>query len=190
MVRSKIEKVKSKKRLTILPTNQLLQQVWDYILTRPTKRGEYKKNEHECLYLLCWKVGLRISEAIGFDLALEHQQTEYKNLYLLRGKRDKERWVFISPEIIKELKRRNWQPNTTNRISFFDFLVKVKAEMNIADNIELSPHTLRRCFATHQAISGMPLPVLQKVLGHSKISTTALYIKDSDLNNLVKFRPV
>jgi integrase/recombinase XerD len=62
--------------------------------------------------------------------------------------------------------------------------------MNINGNTELSPHTLRRCFATYNAISGMPLPVLQKVLGHSKISTTALYIRDSDLSNLVKFRPL
>jgi len=62
--------------------------------------------------------------------------------------------------------------------------------MNLPTNIELSPHTLRRCFATFNAVSGMPLPVLQKVLGHSKVSTTALYIKDSDLSNLVKFRPV
>ena len=179
-----------KKSLTVLPTNQLLQQVWDYIINRPTKKGEYKKLEHECLYLLCWKVGLRISEAISFDLSLENQQAEYKNLYLLRGKRDKERWVFVSPEIIKELKKRNWQPNQTNRISFFDFLGKVKEEMNLPNNVELSPHTLRRCFATYQAISGMPLPVLQKVLGHSKVSTTALYIRDGDLSNLVKFRPV
>ena len=181
---------KTKKTLTILPTNQLLQQVWDYILTRSNKKGEFKKSSHESLFLLCWKVGLRISEAIGFDLSLEHQQPEYKNLYLLRGKRNKERWVFISPEIVKELKKRDWKPNSTNRISFFDFLGKVKEEMNLPANIELSPHTLRRCFATHQAISGMPLPVLQKVLGHSKVSTTALYIKDSDLGNLVKFRPV
>jgi site-specific recombinase XerD len=36
----------------------------------------------------------------------------------------------------------------------------------------------------------MPLPVLQKVLGHSKVSTTALYIRDGDLGNLIKFRPV
>lgn len=179
-----------KKSLTVLPTNQLLQQVWDYMLSRSPKRGEYKKSEHEGLYLLCWKVGLRITEAIGFDLSLEHQQPEYKNLYLLRGKRDKERWVYIAPEIIKELKKRDWKPNQTNRISFFDFLAKIKEEMNIAENIELAPHTLRRCFATYQAISGMPLPVLQKVLGHSKISTTALYIRDGDLSNLVKFRPV
>jgi site-specific recombinase XerD len=62
--------------------------------------------------------------------------------------------------------------------------------MSLPNNVELSPHTLRRCFATYQAISGMPLPVLQKVLGHSKVSTTALYIRDGDLSNLVKFRPV
>ena len=182
--------LKKKKPLTILPTNQLLQQVWDYILTRPNKKGESKKLAHECLFLLGWKVGLRITEAIGFDLSLEHQQTEYKNLYLLRGKRAKERWVFVSPEIIKELKKRNWQPQQTNRISFFDFLSQVKKELNLPVNVELAPHTLRRCFATYNAISGMPLPVLQKVLGHSKISTTALYIKDSYLGNLVKFRPV
>ncbi|CAI2167897.1 1490_t:CDS:10 [Funneliformis geosporum] len=102
------------------------------------------------------------NEAINFDLSLENQESTYKNLYLLRGKGKKES----------------------------KFLEQVKKEMNIAQNIELSPHTLRRCFATHQVISGMPLPVLQKVLGHSKVSTTALYIRDGDLENLVKFRPV
>jgi len=71
---------KNKRELTILPNQQLLNQVWNYILTRPNKKGEYKKNIHECLFLLCWKVGLRISESINFDLSLEHQQPEYKNL--------------------------------------------------------------------------------------------------------------
>ena len=127
---------------------------------------------------------------IDFNLALEHQQLEYKGLYLLRGKRQKERWVYISPEVIKELKKRDWQPSSANRINFFNFLQQVKQELDIAENVELTPHTLRRCFATYNAISGMPLPVLQKVLGHSRISTTALYIKDSDLGNLVKFKPI
>ena len=80
-----------KKNLTILPTNQLLAQVWDYIISRPSKRGEHKKEVMECLYLLCWKAGLRISEAINFDLSLENQEPAFKNLYLLRGKGKKER---------------------------------------------------------------------------------------------------
>jgi len=178
------------KKLTLLPFQQLLQQIWEHLISRPKKRGEYKKEIQECLFLLGWKVGLRISEAISFDLALEHQQSEYKNLYLLRGKRQKERWVYVSPEIVNELRKRKWKPRTTNRYTFFDFLQQIKRELNLASNIELTPHTLRRCFATHNAIAGMPLPVLQKVLGHSKISTTALYIRDSDLNNLVKFKPI
>jgi site-specific recombinase XerD len=82
---------KNKKILTILPTNQLLAQVWDYIISRPSKRGEHKKEVMECLFLLCWKVGLRISEALSFDLALENSESAYKNLYLLRGKGKKER---------------------------------------------------------------------------------------------------
>jgi site-specific recombinase XerD len=181
---------KNKKPLTILPTNQLLSQVWDYIISRPSKRGEHKKKLQECLFLLGWKAGLRISEAINFDLNLEHQQTEYKGLYLLRGKRQKDRWVYVSAEIVKELKKRDWQPKQTNRFTFSKFLEQVKREMNISEKTELAPHTLRRCFATYQALNGMPLPVLQKVLGHSRISTTALYIKDSDLGNLVKFKPL
>ncbi|RHZ35644.1 tyrosine-type recombinase/integrase [endosymbiont GvMRE of Glomus versiforme] len=181
---------KNPKKLTILPTNQLLQQVWDYLISRPSKKGEYKKSQMECLYLLGWKVGLRISEALSFDLSLEHGENQYKNLYLLRGKGKKERWVYVSEEITKELKRRNWKANQTNRFTFSKFLEQVKKELNISNQIELSPHTLRRCFATYNAISGMPLAVLQKVLGHSKVSTTALYVKDGDLSNLVKFRPI
>jgi hypothetical protein len=36
----------------------------------------------------------------------------------------------------------------------------------------------------------MPLNILQKILGHSRVSTTALYIKDGDLANLLKFKPI
>lgn len=179
-----------KKALQRLPNQSLLTKIWDYLLNRPTKKGESKKNLHTCLFLLGWKVGLRVSESISFDLNLEHQEPQFKNLYLLRGKRNKERWVYISEEVINELKKRNWKPNRTNRGSFFDFCKTLKKEMYIDSNIELSPHTLRRCFATYQSINGMPLPVLQKILGHSKVSTTAIYIKDTDLENLVKFKPV
>ena len=111
------------------------------------------------------------------------------NLYLLRGKRQKERWVYISPEIIKELKKRDWKPNNANRFTFFKFLKQIKEEMRLPTKVELAPHTLRRCFATRQAINGMPLPVLQKVLGHASLSSTSVYVRAGDLDNLVRFKP-
>jgi len=67
----------------------------------------------------------------------------------------------------------------------------MKKELGISKSIELSPHTLRRSFATYQAEKGMPLPLLQKLLGHSSIRTTALYWQnvyrepDNDISNIL-----
>jgi len=69
-------------------------------------------------------------------------------------------------------------------------LKEAKQSLSISDSVELAPHTLRRCFATYNAISGMPLPVLQNVLGHANVRTTALYVKGSNLDNLLKFKPI
>ena len=96
----------------------------------------------------------------------------------------------MAPEIVKELKIRKWEPTSANRFTFFKFLQQIKKEMNLSASVELAPHTPRRCFATHQAISGMPLPVLQKVLGHSNLATTSYYVRAGTLENLLKYKPV
>jgi len=152
----------------MLPTPQLLNQVANFIQVKG-------KPAYYCLFLLGKEAGLRVSEAVNFNLSLKKKP----NLYLIQGKKHKKRAVFIDPSIIAELKQNHWKPQQTNRFSFAHYLQRVKKELNISKEIELTPHTLRRCFATYQANSGMPLPVLQKVLGHSSIRTTALYWKSS-----------
>ena len=76
--------VKSKK---IFPSLKELELVKGKIKQIPNQKGEYLRKIHYGCYLLCSQSGLRISEAVSFDLSLEHQQSEYKNLYLLKRKK-------------------------------------------------------------------------------------------------------
>lgn len=156
----------------MLPSLTELGLVRKQIKNIPNRQGEYKRKIHYCCYLLCSESGLRISEAIKFDLTKKDKSGLYR---INKPKGKKERLVYVPKEIIKELKTNNWQPGQTNRFTFYWFLQKIKREVGISKNIELTPHALRRAFTTYYAEAGMPLTLLQKWLGHESKRTTILY---------------
>ena len=181
-----MKKITIKREPTIIPNYQQISSAWQFLEDRKNKKAETHLKFHKSLFLLCWRSGLRVTEAISFDLNLRHSEPQFSQFYLIRGKGRKDRWVPIDSQTIKYLRNSSWKPNITRRNSFFTFLKKLKKDLQWPAKLELAPHTLRRCFATHNALAGVNLPNLQALLGHNKISTTALYIKDSGLAELAK----
>ncbi|HYA11661.1 MAG TPA: site-specific tyrosine recombinase XerD, partial [Thermodesulfovibrionales bacterium] len=138
---------------------------------------------------LLYSSGLRVSELVSLKLEDIHLEAGFLRVL---GKGSKERIVPVNmraigklkiylnqqrPEILKEKQSPylfvtgRGRPLTRQR-----FWQTIKA-LGRKKGIELSPHTLRHSFATHLLEGGADLRSVQKMLGHSDISTTQIYTK-------------
>ena len=64
-------------------------------------------------------------------------------------------------------------PLTRTRV--WQIVRRVMVEAGLPDAPQRSPKGLRHGFGVHAAVSGVPLNMLQKWLGHAQLSTTAIY---------------
>lgn len=132
--------------------------------------------------------GLRISELI--NLTLSDIQNEP---ITINGKGDKDRDIFLSQKAKDSIKEYlTIRPNveidnlfvsnqgTKMRETSINRTLKILAERAGIENPErVTPHLFRATCATLLSENNVPVPVIQKVLGHSSISTTMIYIKTS-----------
>ena len=86
----------------MLPSLQLLEKVNREIMSVPNRRGEHLRKVHYGCFLLCHKSGLRVSEAVSFDLGNKTKKGLYR---IKKSKGKKERLVCIPKKVIRELRR-------------------------------------------------------------------------------------
>ncbi len=138
---------------------------------------------------IIYSSGLRVSETINIkmnDISFE------AGFITIKGKGSKERVVPINETTLSTIVQyiEESRPEILRkRVSQFLFLAKGGKPMTRQRlwqiiktyskglSIQISPHTLRHCFASHLLDGGADLRALQKMLGHTDISTTQIYTK-------------
>jgi site-specific recombinase XerD len=135
---------------------------------------------------VAYGAGLRVSEVVA--LKVSDIDRERMLLRVEQGKGRKDRFVMLSPQLL-ELLRDWWQVapprgwlfpglDPVNPMSARQLCRAVSAAARAAGIAKrVSPHTLRHSFATHLLEQNVDIRVIQVLLGHAKLETTALYTR-------------
>jgi integrase/recombinase XerD len=133
---------------------------------------------------VAYGAGLRAAEVVS--LKISDIDSKRMIIRVDQGKGGKDRYVMLSPHLLdllriwwKAARPRGWlfpgrapaQPMTTRQLNRACHAAAQMAEINK----RVSPHTLRHSFATHLLEQKVDVRIVQVLLGHSKLDTTALY---------------
>ncbi len=168
------------------------------LITAPTDALKKEKDPHKrrnllrdrAILELFFSTGLRVSELCALDTDIDLSRDEVS----VRGKGEKVRVVFLSPEAkaaVREYqKARNdmhealfvdGRPKKLHRITPRDVQRHIKAYVAQAGiTNKVTPHTLRHVFATDLLENGADLRSVQALLGHANIGTTQIYTHVTD----------
>jgi integrase/recombinase XerD len=141
--------------------------------------------KHRVLLMTCYATGLRVSELARLKLADIH--ADRMLIRVDQGKGRKDRYTLLSPRLLSELRgywrierphgwlflnrgRNDHLPKGTAQ-KIYD-LAKRRAGITRGRGI----HSLRHSFATHLLEAGVDLPTIQRLLGHTSLTTTAKYL--------------
>lgn len=134
--------------------------------------------------MLCYGAGLRINEAVGVRVG--DIDSKRMLIHVRHGKGNKDRYAMLSPRLLAVL-RSYWRaarpkdylfPTWREGHHLTSSAVAVacrNACLNSGIPKRITAHTLRHSFATHLLENGTDTRVIQVLLGHTRIDTTARY---------------
>ena len=178
-----LEKPKGSKKLPICIS---IEEV-EALLNQPDLDKPEGQRDRAMLEVM-YSSGLRITELLNLKLK---QINFERGMVKIVGKGNKERIVPIGDYALEYLnkyindgRRKNMNRNSdylflnrygepVSRVYFFLQVKKYAKQAGI--EVEISPHTLRHCFATHMLENGAELRAVQEMLGHTNIATTQIY---------------
>ena len=146
----------------------------------------YKERMHLLLKLILTS-GLRISEALG--IRLEHLNGEQGTISVL-GKGNKPRITVLSDDmkvsVLEWIQKFHRKGQTLfNNLTYSGARIALKRLRKLVD-FPVNFHDLRRTCATQWVQHNVPLTMVSKLLGHTSLKTTQLYV-EADSMDAVRF---
>jgi len=142
--------------------------------------------KHKAALSVAYGCGLRASEIV--HLKVSDIDSARMLIRVEQGKGRKDRYVMLSPDLLellrawwREARPRGWlfpgrdpaQPLSTRQLNRACHVAAATAALDK----RVSLHTLRHSFATHLLERKTDIRVIQVLLGHKKLDTTALYTR-------------
>jgi len=148
--------------------------------------------KHKAIIMLAYSAGLRRHEVQFIKpAAIDSARMQ---IHVVQGKGKKDRYTVLSNKTL-ELLRIYYKYDKPSCFLFEaqgkkgqflsgSTLNKIVKQSAIKAGIkkQISFHTLRHCFATHLLEKGVNLRLIQQLLGHASLKTTAIYLHLANIN--------
>jgi site-specific recombinase XerD len=158
----------------------------------PEEVGKFFENvpslKYRAALMTCYGAGLRISEAVA--LKVSDIDSSRMLLRIEEGKGRKDRYVMLPQRLLAVLRCYwrvawpklylfpSWRQNRHLSSTSLSLACR-DASGTCGLNKRITPHMLRHSFATHLLENGADIRVIQVLLGHTRIDTTARYTRVS-----------
>lgn len=145
--------------------------------------------KHRTLLLATYSAGLRVSEVVKLEPV--HIERSRKMIRVEQAKGRKDRYTVLSDILLKSLEEywRAYRPgkwifpgSTKAKPISIDAVQRIYYKAKLIAGVKRGRgiHTLRHSFATHLLENGTRTHVIQQMLGHRSIRTTAKYLHISN----------
>lgn len=142
--------------------------------------------KHRLLLKAMYSSGLRLNEVR--NLRYDDLDTDRMVILVRKGKGGKQRYVMLSSQLLADIREYRYATTPVPDTWIFpgaqkDMPITERAVQQIVQRAakkagivkRVTPHTLRHSFATHLLERGENLRVIQQLLGHRNLNTTAVY---------------
>lgn len=138
-----------------------------------------KQKRNWLMFCIMFLTGIRVSELLQVKKSLINDN----KIYII-GKGNKKRVIYLTPYLSQLIHEYDTDHIATNSrgenltIKQINVIIK-NIGLNYFNKL-ITPHSLRRSYATNLLRRNVNLEVVRKTLGHSNINTTATYLQYTD----------